>query len=248
MLQIKNNRGFSQINLMVGVFFLAIAVFIVVHTIEKQTDSLRNITAEAEVETYLNSVKKYLSSPINCNETLRGVSPNNQPIQAIKTLQKNQLIKKFEVGSVFGASETKVIGYQTSSYNNFNEDIEELGMMNLVITLRKNLKNQSATDFKRSIKLYMKKEKELISECAFGGLPAGEEIAEETPNGIRLNSFFIGVNTQRVIANINILDSLTLEGSKASCTLDILGSIQFNTTKGQFEQCKKSLLWEKVHR
>lgn len=242
------NKGFSQINLYVGVFFLAVVVFIVVHTVKRQTDSLKNITAEAEVENYLNDIKRYLSSPINCNQTLKGAPINDHIFNAIDLKQDGSIVSKYPVGSIFGNSKTKIISYKTSAFNNFEEDIADLGMINIVISLHKELEDNSSANIERSIKVYAEIKAQEIQKCAFGGLPTGEDIAEKSAVGIELNSPFIGINTQVMKTSLNVLDTLTLAPTDVPCTKKIIGSLQFNKVQKQFEQCKKSLIWEKVHR
>ena len=244
----KDKRGFSQINLLIGVAFLGVVVFLVMHTIQKQTDSLRNITAEAEVENYLHSVKRHLTSPLNCNETFMGAEVDGHEINSIKVAQGNSFSTKFEIGTSFGTSATKIISYRTSGYNNFQEDIADLGMINLVISMKKNIESISAANITRNIKLYIKTVDNKISECAFGGLPTGENIAERTEEGIQLNSAFIGIGTQNVLANLSVKDSITLESDTTPCSADNIGSIKFNSAMYQFEQCKQNLQWMRVHK
>lgn len=248
MFSIKNEKGFSQVNLFVGVFFLAVVVFLVVHTVKKQTQSLKNITAEAEIEAYLSSLKRHLSSPINCNKSLTNIRVNNGLINSIKVLKEDNFQEIFQQNTSIGTSNTKIISYQTSSFNSYQENIADLGMINLVITLEKDLESKTSSLVKRELKLYIKKKSDMIDECAFGGLPTGERIDIEHPEGTVLNSPFVGINTQDVKASLNVSGTITLDSSNGLCTTDSVGSIQFNKAREQFEQCMKDFRWQRIHR
>ncbi|ATH07898.1 hypothetical protein BIY24_08030 [Halobacteriovorax marinus] len=248
MFQVNNQKGFSGLNLMVGVFFLGLVVFLVMHTIKKQADSLNDLTAEAEIEVFLGDLKRQLSSAKNCNATLSKIQTNNGQVTSMKFYKGDELIEQFALHTTIGASETKILKYSTSIYNNFDEDIAELGMINLIIELQKDIESQSAAKVSRSIKLYIREREGRIEECAFGGLPKGETIQVQESFGTRLSSPFVGVNTSEMKTSLNIGGSLQLTPSDTPCSQENIGAIQFSGVRKQFEQCKRDLTWKRVHR
>ncbi|OUR94136.1 hypothetical protein A9Q84_17655 [Halobacteriovorax marinus] len=247
-----NNKGFSQLNLLAGVFCLGIVVVIVMRTIKKQTETLNNITAEAEIVNYINKVRGYLSSPTNCYATFSGKTIDGTNVNSIVTVKDGLESNRYEVFSIskkaFGTQEIKVIKYELADSNAKDEIVSDYGLMYLNIHLDKNLDSITASKAIRKIKVYVKLVNQKISECAYGGLPEGSNISQDRGNYTFLNSKAIGLGTQNLSATLNVNNYIQLEGSLEECTENTLGSLRFNEELSQFEECATIGSWKKVHK
>lgn len=246
------DRGFSQINILVGVFFLAVVVVIVMRTIKKQAETLQNITAEAEIVNYINKIRSYLSSPTNCYATFSGRTINGAKINAISTLKDGLESKRYEIYSnskkSFGTQGIKVLSYELSNSNTKNEPVSDYGLMYLNIHLDKNLDSATASKTMRSLKVYVKLEDSKIAECAYGGLPEGSNVTQDMGTYTFINSNFIGLGTQNLSATLNVKDYILLDPSEEDCNLQTMGSIRFNGSLNSFEECNTPGDWKKVHK
>jgi hypothetical protein len=251
MLQLKN-KGFSQLNILVGVFFLAIVVVIVMRTIKKQSETLHNITAEAEIVNFVNKIRSYLSSPTNCYATFVGSSINGTKIDSIKTIKDGLESKRYIIFSKskksFGTQNIKILKYELSNSNSKNEPVSDYGLMYLNIYLDKNLDSASASKSMRSLKVYVKLQNNKISECAYGGLPEGSNVTQDMGNYTFINANYIGLGTQNLSSTLNVNDYIQLDASKEDCNEDTLGSVRFNGTMNTFEECTEPGSWKKVHK
>jgi len=246
------NHGFSQLNLLAGVFFLAVVVVIVMRTIKKQSETLKNITAEAEIVNYVNKIRGYLSSPTNCYATFAGQNIDGSEINSIITIKDGLESKRYEIYSLskksFGTQGIKVLKYQLSNSNSDNQIVSDYGLMYLNISLDKNLESETASKSTRSLKVYVKSDDGRITECAYGGLPEGSNVTQDMGSYTFINSSYLGLGTQNLKATLNVKDYLQLDPSDLDCTEKIAGSIRFNGSQNIFEECTGPGNWKKVHK
>lgn len=251
MFRIKN-KGFSQVSLLVGVFFLAIVVAIVMKTIKKQNDNLKNILSEAEIINYTNKVKTYLSSPENCKASFEGISTDGGVVTSLRTIKDGLATKRFEVfaksNKTIGSQKIKILEYKISSYDQDEEDISELGFLYLNISLKKNLDSLRASMAERQIRLYFFEEDGLLTDCAFGGLPSSNIIVHDRGDYNFIESSSISIKTNDGGAKLNVKDDLVIEDSKSACNNNTQGTIRYDQAAKKFMACLTPPNWSEVHK
>jgi hypothetical protein len=237
---------------MVGVFFLAIVVAIVMRTIKKQNENLKNILAEAEIINYTNKLKTYLSSPENCGATFGGLDFENSTVDAIKTIKDGLATNRYEVYTkskkTIGTQNIRVMEYKLTKFDQEDNEISDLGFIYLNIKLDKNLDSLSASKAKRRIRLYYKAEGKLITQCAFGGLPTDSSLIVDKGTYNYINSPSVSINTQTPSSTLNIDGVISLEDTELACDLEQRGSIKYNSKLKRFEACVTPPNWTEVHK
>ena len=247
-----NNKGFSQVTLLIGVFFLAVVVAIVMRTVQKQTDNLNNIIAESEIVNFSNIVKRYLSSPTNCTATFQGIKINEGTVESLKVIKDGLESKRFEIFSksqkTVGTRKLRIVEYKLNDYSVENdEEIGELGLVNLEIKISKNINNLKKLS-SYSIRLYIKSKDKILDSCAFGGLPTSATIIQDKGSYAFINTESLSVNTQNTNAQLNIEGMVNLSSNDKECTDFLKGSIRYNSSLESFETCLNPPLWKKAHK
>ncbi|WP_127716140.1 hypothetical protein [Halobacteriovorax sp. HLS] len=247
-----NNKGLSSFSLIVGVMFLALVVAIVMRTVKKQNDNLKNILAETEIIDFTNNLKKQLSAPLNCTETFSGVSLNDGTVEKMIFFEQDDFLEKFEIhplsGKTVGGQKLKVLEYRiTTQATEQDQDTTGLGLATLVIKIDKNTDPKVKNITYHNIRLYVTSEDNTIISCAFGGLPQTNNLIVAKDNYTFIDTASIGVNTQETKAVVNIKGTMSIGNSNTNCNDSTKGMIQFNSQMRQFETCLTPPNWEKIH-
>lgn len=247
-----NNKGFSQITLFTGVFFLGLVVAIIMKTIQKQSDNLNNIISESEIVTYSNKLKQYLSSPKNCSATFSGIKIDEGTVNSIIVLKDGLESKRFEIYSrsnkTIGSQKLRIEEYKIFDYSvEEDEDLGELGLVNLQVKINKgkdNFKNITTN----TIRLYIKSKDKKIVSCAFGGLPSDSRTIQDKGRYIFLDTESLSINSQNNFGLLNVEGMINLSSNDLECTTSLKGSLRYNSLNGFFEVCLNSPSWEKAHK
>jgi len=239
-LKIKNQEGFSKLEMVFSIGLLLIVISFSWMMLEKQKEYLLRSNQNLEITATLHQIKLLLEGK-GCTENFSGLSYNKREsaIEGIKGIDaKDQLFYWFRVKEPLGKRELhlSIDSYSLRTESRQNQSGQaQISYLDIEFN-----RGQALGQSVEPIKIYIQsKSLPFIDKCSLHPFSRENDLWKDQNEGLIMDGDTLSINTQSSTSSLNILGGLYVESSVIKCNRDQWGTLMWDTIQNRWVICQE---------